>query len=593
MAGFFHEDEASGKGFDLLLIKRLIRYVKPHYRLVLFGVLFSIIASFLGPLRPYLSQIAIDDYIAIGNLEGLMWIGLLLIGILFAEVIFQMGLTYLTSWLGQLAIYDLRMDIFRFMQKLSLSFFDKNPMGRLISRVTSDVEVLNELFSSGLVAIFGDFFRLIFILVLMFITDWKLSLITLSVLPFMIYGSFLFRKKARESYLEVRGQVAKLMSFLQEHITGMTIVQIFNREERESKKFDSINADHRDAHIRGIFYYSVFFPAVDFLTSLALALIIWYGGGQVIQGAVSLGILFMFIQYVEQFFRPIRDLSEKYDILQRAMASSERVFKLLDRSDFVEKNEGTSSPDKVQGKIEFDHVSFGYNEGELILNDICFTVQPGEKVAVVGATGAGKTTIISLINRFYNYQKGQIKIDDTLIENYELSNLRSHVGVVLQEVFIFSGSIYENLTLGNHDIPLEKVKAISSLIGADEFISKLPGDYDYLLTERGGNLSSGQRQMLSFIRILLFNPAIVILDEATSSVDTETEFLIQTAIEKIMEGRTAIIIAHRLSTIDHCDKIMVMHKGLVKEMGTHQELLSMRGYYYRLYQLQYKDQEVI
>ncbi len=589
---FMHEDEVSGKTYDSKLMKRLIRYVKPHRKLAYYGIGFSIIASILGPIRPYISHIAVDDYISKGNWDGLQTIGLALIGILILEVVFQFGLTYMTQWLGQKAIFDLRIEIFSFLQRLNLSFFDRNPLGRLISRVTSDVEVLNELFASGLVAVFGDVFRLIFILILMFYTDWKLSFLILSVLPFMLYASFLFRKKAREAYLDVRTQVAKVMSFLQEHITGMSVVQIFNREEREAKKFSQINAEHRDANIRGIFYYSVFYPVVELLSSLALAIIIWYGGGEVIQKSLTIGILFMFIQYVEQFFRPIRDLSEKYDIMQRAMASSERIFKLLDRDPYIEKNEGEFKPEKISGKVEFEHVYFAYNDEEWILKDVSFTVKPGEKVAIVGATGSGKTTIISLLNKFYDLQRGKIKVDDFELEKFDLIALRSNIGVVLQEIFLFTGTVYENLTLGRTDIPIERVIEVSKMVHAHEFIEKLPGGYEFKLMERGSNLSVGQRQLLNFIRILLYDPAIVILDEATSSVDTETEHLIQLAIEKVLENRTAIVIAHRLSTIHKSDKIIVLHKGVIKEMGSHSELLGQDGIYRKLYQLQYKEQEV-
>lgn len=587
-----HEDEVSGKAYDAKLMKRLVTYIIPHKKLAFYGILFSIIASVLGPIRPYITQIAIDDYIAKDDWHGLQLIALLLLGLLIGEIIFQFGLTYLTQWLGQKAIFDLRIQIFSYLQRLNLTFFDRNPLGRLISRVTSDVEVLNELFSSGLVAIFGDIFRLLFILILMFWADWKLSLLVMSVLPFMLYASFLFRKKARQSYLDVRGQVAKLLSFLQEHISGMSIVQIFNREEREAKKFEAINQDHRDAHIRGIFYYSVFYPVVDLLSSFALAIIIWYGGGQVIQQSLTIGVLFMFIQYVEQFFRPIRDLSEKYDIMQRAMASSERIFRLLDRENYVEKNSGDYKADIIKGEVEFRDVSFSYIESEPVLKNVSFHVKPGEKVAIVGATGSGKTTIISLLNRFYSYHHGEILIDGVAIPQWDLASLRSGIGVVLQEIFLFTGTIYENLTLGRKDISMEKIIEISKMVKAHEFIEKLPNNYQFMLKERGSNLSLGQRQLLSFVRILLYNPSIVILDEATSSVDTETEHLIQFAIEKVLENRTAIIIAHRLSTIHRSDKIIVLHKGIVKQIGTHTELLGQDGIYRKLYQLQYKEQEL-
>lgn len=592
MSAPFHEDEPSGKALDWQLLKRLFTYVRPHKKWVAWGVVFSVTASLLGPLRPWLSHYAIDHSIAEGDWQGLHLIGAAILGLLILEVVFQFGLTYITQYLGQKAIYDLRQQIFSFIQYLNLSFFDKNPIGRLISRVTSDVEVLNEMFSSGLVAVFGDLFRLVFILVLMFLTDWKLSLITLSVLPPMIYASFLFRRKARESYLEVRGQVAKLMTFLQEHITGMQIIQIFNRENREMDRFKKINSDHRDAHIRGIFYYSVFYPVVDFLSSLAIALIIWYGGGEAVQSGVTLGVLFMFIQYVEQFFRPIRDLSEKYDIMQRAMASSERIFKLLDREPWVEKTDGQIKPPALRGQVEFRNVWSAYTDDQFVLKGVSFEARPGEKTAIVGATGSGKTTIISLINRFYPLSSGSILIDGIPVESFDLPSLRNRIGVVLQDVFLFTGSVYDNLTLGNREITMESVLKAAQLVQAHDFISALPGGYEFMLTERGGNLSAGQRQLISFIRVLLYNPDIVILDEATSSVDTATEALIQNAIEVILQNRTAIIIAHRLSTIHRSDKIIVLHKGEVRESGTHSELLAANGIYRKLYQLQYSEQEI-
>ncbi|NUQ80325.1 MAG: ABC transporter ATP-binding protein [Bacteroidetes bacterium] len=585
------DDEVSGKSFDLSLLRRLLVFIAPYKKLVVAGVLISVAGSVLGPLRPWLAQIAIDQHIATADWEGLHLIGSLILLLLILDVIAQYALTYLTQLLGQKAIFGLRETVFSFLQTLNLRFFDRNPIGRLIARVTSDVEVLNELFSSGLVAVFGDLFKLIIILILMFYTDWKLSLVTLSVLPLMIYGSFLFRRKARESYLEVRGHVARLMSFLQEHITGMSIVQIFNREEREARKFAQINRDHRDAHVRGIYYYSVFYPAIDFLSALAIALIVWYGGGEVVQGSLTFGILFMFIQYVEMFFRPIRDMSEKYDILQRAMASSERIFKLLDRQEDVERQSGTLKPDSWQGDIRFQNVWSRYNENDWILKDVSFHVAPGEKIALVGATGAGKTTIISLINRFYPYQQGQIYLDGHPLEAYDLKSLRASVGVVLQDVFLFSGTVYENLTLGRDDFLPEEVYRAAGRVQAHSFIEALPGGYQFQVTERGGNLSAGQRQLISFIRILLFNPPVVILDEATSSVDTDTEHRIQQATETILTGRTAIIIAHRLSTVRICNRIFVMHKGELKETGTHRELMTAGGIYHRLYQLQYQDQE--
>jgi ATP-binding cassette subfamily B protein len=547
----------------------------------------------LGPLRPYLTKIAIDDKIIHNDFSGLFLISAALFGALVTQSVIQYFLTYYTQLLGQKTILDLRHKLFRHTQKLSVSYFDRTPIGRLVTRVTNDVESLNELFSSGIVMVFSDVFIIIWILGFMFFINWELSLITLSVLPFLIYGTFLFRKKVRESYRDIRMYLARLNSYMQEHITGMGIVRLFNKETDEAKTFAKINGDHRDENIKSVFYYAVFFPGVEFISSLAVALIIWYGGGNVIQDHISLGVLFAFIQYTEMFFRPIRDLSDKYNILQTAMASSERIFQLLDDNSFIKNPDNPIKLGEVQGKIEFENVSFAYNEDNYILKNISFKINPGETVAIVGATGAGKTSIINILTRFYDINSGKIKVDGINITEVDKRELRRKISIVLQDVFLFFGTIKSNIGMNDPAISDEKIIASAKHVGAHNFIDKLPNKYDEPVKERGATLSVGQKQLISFARALAHDPHILILDEATSSVDTETEKMIQTAIETLLDGRTAIVIAHRLSTIRNADKIMVMHKGEIKEMGNHDELLEKKGLYYKLYQLQYKDQEII
>ena len=484
------------------------------------------------------------------------------------------------------------MQIFRHVQNLALKFFDKTPIGRLVTRTTNDVESLNELFSSGIVMVFSDVFIIIWILVFMFFMDIPLTLVTLSVLPVLIYGTFLFRKKVRDSYRDVRFHLARLNSYMQEHITGMNIVQIFNKQKQELKKFSSINDDFKETNIKSILYYAVFYPTVEFLSSIAIGLIIWYGGGEIIQNTLTLGVLFAFIQYTEMFFRPIRDLSEKYNIMQTAMASSERIFKLLDNETFINNPANPRNLTDVKGEIEFKNVWFAYNEEDYILKDISFKINPGETVAIVGATGAGKSSIINILSRFYDINKGSILVDGIDIRELDKRELRKHISMVLQDVFLFSGTITSNISMSNDSIPHEKIMESARTVGADKFINSLPQKYNEIVKERGATLSVGQKQLISFARALAYNPQILILDEATSSVDTETEILIQEAIHKLLVGRTAIVIAHRLSTIQNADNIIVLHKGEIRETGTHQELLAKRGIYYKLYQLQFKDQEI-
>ena len=587
------EDEILGKAYDAKLMKRLLNYVKPYKKYVVLAIIFNIVVAALGPLRPYLTKVAVDDYIANSDYNGLLIISLLLIGVLLFQSFIQYFLTYFTQLMGQKIIYDLRVQIFSHIQKLALRFFDKTPIGRLVTRTTNDVEALNELFSSGIVMVFSDIFIILWILIFMFFMSWDLSLVTLSVLPILIYATFLFRKKVREAYRDVRFHLARLNSYMQEHVTGMSIVQIFTKEKDELKNFSGINADHKKANIASIFYYAVFFPVVEILSSLAIALIIWYGGGQVIQDAMTIGVLFAFIQYTEMFFRPIRDLSEKYNIMQTAMASSERIFKLLDNKTFIKNPEHPKDLKKIKGEIEFKNVWFSYNPEEYVLKNVSLKINPGESVALVGHTGAGKTSIINILTRFYDIQKGQILVDGYDITEIDKRDLRKFISIVLQDVVLFSGTIKSNISLNSPDITDEKIIEAARIVGADKFIEKLPNKYDEEVKEKGATLSVGQKQLISFARALAYNPQVLILDEATSSIDTESEILIQKAIEKLLVGRTSIIVAHRLSTIQKADKIVVLHKGEIREIGTHQDLLAKQGIYYKLYQLQYKDQEVI
>lgn len=593
MANDYQKDEEIlGKAYDSKLMKRLLKYVKPYRKYIIIAIIMNIAVAVLGPIRPYLTKIAVDNDIANSDYHGLLIISLLLLAILLFQSVIQYFLTYFMQYLGQKIIYDLRSQLFTHIQKLSLKFFDKTPIGRLVTRVTNDIESLNALFSSGIVMVFSDIFKIIWILVFMFFLDVKLSLVTLSVLPFLIYGTFLFRRKVRESYRDVRLYLARLNSYMQEHITGMNVVQIFNKEKSELNKFSSINNDYKKANIKSIFYYAVFFPSVELISSVAIGLIIWYGGGKVISSTVTIGTLFAFIQFAEMFFRPIRDLSEKYNILQTAMASSERIFKLLDNKTFIKNPDKYTELNFLKGKITFKDVCFEYKKDEPVLKNINFNINPGESVAIVGATGAGKTSIINLLTRFYDINSGSILVDDIDIRKLNKRELRKHISIVLQDVFLFSGTISTNISMDNSEITDEQIKKAAALVGADKFIEALPNKFNEMVMERGSTLSVGQKQLISFARALAYNPQILILDEATSSVDTETEALIQKAIERLLTGRTAIVIAHRLSTIQKANKIIVMHKGEIRETGNHQELLTKKGIYYKLYQLQYKDQEI-
>ncbi len=593
MADLNIEDEILGKAYDAKLMKRLLGYVKPYAKYVVIAILMNVVVAALGPLRPYLTKIAIDDYIVNSDYNGLILISVLLFGTLIFQAFVQYFLTYYTQLMGQKIIYDLRVKLFSHVQKLALKYFDKTPIGRLVTRVTNDVESLNELFSSGIVMIFSDVFIIIWILVFMFFMSWQLTLVSLSVLPILFYATFLFRKKVRESYRDVRFQLARLNSYMQEHISGMNIIQIFSKEKDEKSKFAEINAGHRKANIDSIFYYAIFYPIVEILSSLAVALIIWYGGGNVIQSNMTIGVLFAFIQYTEMFFRPIRDLSEKYNIMQTAMASSERIFKLLDNNTFINDPSVPKKLERFKGNVEFKNVWFAYNSDDYVLKNISFKVNAGETVAIVGATGAGKSSIINLLNRFYDVNKGEILVDGVNLKEISKKDLRKHISIVLQDIYLFSGTIKSNINLGDKSISDEQIIKAAKTVGAHNFITKLPKQYNEEVKEKGATLSVGQKQLISFARALAFEPQILILDEATSSIDTESELLIQKAIQQLLKGRTSIVIAHRLSTIQNSDKIIVLHKGEIKEAGTHQQLLNNKGIYYRLYQLQYKDQEIL
>ena len=573
-------------------MKRLLRYLKPYKWFVLFAFILILISSGFYLVGPHLIKIAIDEYIMKNNIGGLSFIALVYLFALIFGFVMKSFHTYIMQIIGQKVMYDMRMEIFTHLQGLSISFFNRNPVGRLITRVTTDVDALNELFASGVVTIFGDIFTLLGIIVFLLYYNVKLALITFSVVPILFIAAFLFKTKVRKSFREVRIRIARINSFLQENITGMKIVQIFNREEKNFGKFDSLNKDHLDAYLQTIFYYAIFYPAVEIISSLAIALIVWYGGINVLNNALSLGSLVAFITYAQRFYQPISDLSEKYNILQAAMAASERIFKLLDTKISIPESPKPVKIKEISGDIEFKNVWFAYNK-DYVLKDISFKVKRGQSIAFVGATGAGKSTIINLLARFYDPDRGAVFIDGIDIKNMTKKTLRENLGVVLQDVFLFSGDIKYNISLGDDNISFEKIRKAAVEVNIEKFISKLPGGYSEDIRERGSILSFGQRQLLAFARALVYDPKILVLDEATSNVDTETEILIQNAVKKLMNGRTSIIIAHRLSTIQNADKIIVIHKGGIREVGTHQQLLAKRGIYYKLYLLQYKDQERI
>jgi ATP-binding cassette, subfamily B, multidrug efflux pump len=586
----FHEEEVLGKAYDARLTRRLMGYLRP-YKLQVAGALAALVGDALLQLvPPYLVKVAIDRYIAQGDLAGLNGVASLYLGVLAGAFALEYTQTYMMQMLGQRIMFDMRMQIYRHLQRLDVAFFDRNPVGRLMTRVTTDVDVINDLFTSGVVAAFGDLFNLAGIMVVLLVWNWRLALITFAVLPLIVAIAQWFRHNVRESYREVRTWIARINAFLNEHINGMATVQLFRREAVNFTRFESINARHRDANIAQIFYYAVFLPAVEFVSAIASALIIWYGGGFVLRGSLTLGSLVAFLLYTGRFFRPISDMSEKFNTLQAAMASSERIFQLLDTAVVIEspRSEVPGPRSIAKGHIVFDDVSFSYS-AEPVLRNVSFDVRPGERVGIVGATGAGKSTLISLLLRFYDVTGGRIVIDGADIRTMPLGELRRMFGLVLQDVHLFSGTIAGNIRLGNSAIDDARVREAATAVHAHHFIESLPGGYDAPVAERGATLSVGQKQLLSFARALAFDPTVLILDEATSSVDTETELLIRDALRVLMAGRTTLAVAHRLSTIQDMDKILVFHKGQLREAGSHQHLLGLRGIYYKLYQLQYKS----
>ena len=623
----FHEEEVLGKAYDATLMRRLLQYLRPYKPSVALALAAIIAASVLQLAQPYLMKLAIDRYIAQGDLAGVDRIAVAFLFILIGSFILEFVQTWTLQMTGQRIMFDMRLQIYRHLQRIDLQFYDRNPVGRLMTRVTTDVDVLNDMFTSGVVSIFGDIFTLAGIMIVLVTMDWRLALVTFAVLPLIVLVTQWFRKNVRESYRTVRAWVARINAFLQEHITGMPTVQLFRREARTFDRFDTINRRHRDANIDSIFFYAVFYPAVEVIGALAAALIIWFGGRWTLQGTLTIGSLVAFLLYSGRFFRPISDMSEKFNVLQAAMASSERIFKLLDTPVMIESGSGIRGagsveasesagariPDSAsrlrglgppsgpqpQGHIIFDQVWFAYNaadagngaEADFVLRDVSFEVRPGERVGIVGATGAGKSTLINLLLRFYDVTRGRILIDGVDVREMQLQDLRRLFSLVLQDVHLFSGTISENIRLGNAGITDEAIVRAAESVHAGRFIERLPAGYASAVAERGATLSVGQKQLLSFARALAFDPRILVLDEATSSVDTETELLIRDALHVLMAGRTTIAIAHRLSTIQDMDQILVLHKGKVRESGRHQELLAQRGIYYRLYQLQYRDQE--
>lgn len=592
----------SKKGLDRNLIRRLLALLRPQRTYVLVALVGVVIAAYLGPLRPKLVQIAIDDHIAVGDLPGLNRIVLVLLGVKLAEGLLAFFNSYFTQWIGQRAIYELRVRIFNHLIRQPLAYFDRLPIGRLITRTTSDVEALSDVLSAGVVTILGDLLRIVFITWFMFALSPVLAVVTLAVLPLMFWATALFRKSVREQYSETRAQVARLNSFVQEHVTGMSVVQLFGREAEEDRRFAEINDAHRQAQLKTVFAFSLFFPVVEVLGSVALALVLWVGGLRAVGGGLTVGVLVAFIQYSRQFFEPIRNLSDQYNTLLGAMAGAERIFDVLDADERLPEKADAFVPTTMRGDIVFQNVWFAYDAAEAdaegrepnwILKDVSFTIPAGTMAAVVGATGAGKTTLINLLLRFYDVQKGAVLVDDVDVRDFQIEALRREIGLVLQDVFLFSGSVERNITLDDPDVTPERVREAATLIGADRFIERLPGGYAHDVKERGQGLSHGQRQMLSFVRALVYDPAVLVLDEATSSVDTETEEAIQTALERLMDGRTSLVVAHRLSTIQHADQILVMHRGELRETGTHAELLRRDdGLYRRLYELQYREERV-
>ena len=585
------QEKIIGKIIDWNVLKRLLQFVKPYKSQFLFLVFLTILSAAIVPIRPYVIQYTIDNDVAQGDYNGLVKMILLLIGLLIFQAIIQYLHTYLSGWIGQFIIKDIRTQLYDHLLKLRLKFFDNTPIGRLVTRVISDIETLSDVFSQGLASIVGDLLQLFFIIGFMMYENWRLALISLATLPILMVATYVFKEKIKITFNAVRNAVANLNSFVQEHVTGMSIVQIFNSEKRELEKFKKINQEHKKANIRSILYYSIYFPVADIISAAGIALLIWYGASGAIneeETGVTLGVLMAFIMYIQMFFRPIRQIADRFNTLQMGIVSTSRIVQLMDKEDYLS-DKGHLAPEKFEGKVSFEKVWFAYDDKNYVLKDISFDVQPGQTVALVGATGAGKSSIINLLSRLYEINEGKLLIDDNDVRSYKLNMLRSKIGVVLQDVFLFSDSIYNNIVLGNTSITKEEVMDAADLVGARKFIEKLPGGLDYNVLERGLGLSVGQRQIISFVRAMVYNPSILVLDEATSSIDSETEELIQHAIKRMMYGRTSIVIAHRLSTIQDAAKIIVLDKGEIKESGTHVNLLAKEGFYAQLHKLQFKE----
>ena len=575
--------------FDFALLRRVFGFAAPYRKRFYLSVVLAIVLALVTPVRPMLIQLTVNKYIANSMMDMVVRITIWQIGLILLESALRFLFSFTTAYLGQSVVRDMRVATYKKIVNLNLSQFDTTPIGTLTTRTINDIESINDIFSDGLVPIIADLLSIICVLVYMFITDWRLSLIALIPFPIIIIATYYFKESINRSFHTVRNAVASLNAFVQEHLTGMSVVQSFAAEDREFEKFRSINKEHRNANVRAIFAYSVFFPVVEIVLALSIGLIVWWSSKEALNLHESQqGTVVAFILCMNLLFRPLRVIADKFNVLQMGIIASERVFKVLDNPDYLNE-EGTYGPDKISGKIEFDHVSFSYGGGKDVLKDLTFTVEPGETVAIVGHTGSGKTTIISLLNRLYEAQKGVIRIDGVAVRDYQLEALRKNIGVVLQDVFLFSGTVMDNITLRNPEISREAVVEAAKLIDMHDFIERLPGGYDYNVMERGATLSLGQRQLLSFIRALLYNPSVLILDEATSSVDTESELLIQHAIDTLIKGRTSIVIAHRLSTIRKAHKILVLDKGELLEIGTHEELIERQGFYYKLYQLQFSQ----
>lgn len=585
------EQVKSGNIIDWSVLKRLMKFVTPYRKSFYSLIVLTILLGLLTPLRPILIQYTIDSHVAFGDYAGMVNIMVLLLVLLLMHSIAQYAHTYLSGWLGQQVIRDIRTKLYEHIVTLRLKFFDKTPIGRLVTRTISDVETLADVFSEGLAAMAGDLLQIVFILAFMFYQDWRLALLSLSTIPLLLISTYIFKEKIKVTFNDVRNAVANLNTFVQEHLTGMNIVQVFASERTEFRKFKDINEEHRHSNLRSVLYYSIYFPVAEIIAAAGIGLLVWYGAKGVIQfeaTGITIGKLIAFIMYIQMFFRPIRMIADRYNTLQMGIVSTSRIMNLLDNKEHVQQN-GTRKPENIRGAIEFEHVWFAYNDEQYVLKDINIDIRGGETVAFVGATGAGKSSIINLLNRFYEINKGAIRVDGVDIREYDLGLLRKNIGVVLQDVFLFSDTILNNITLGNPDVTEEMIWHAADLVGARRFIERLPGKLSYNVMERGSTLSVGQRQLISFIRAMVYNPKILILDEATSSVDSETEEMIQDAIDKMMRGRTSVVIAHRLSTIQKADKIIVLDHGEIKESGRHDELLARDGFYAHLHKMQYKE----